>query len=248
MMAALLVVSRVTAGYGPILALRELSLEVSEGEVVALLGANGAGKTTTLRLIAGLLPPVAGALFFEGRPIHALPPEQRVARGIVLVPEGRGIFPELTVRENLLLGAWRHRDRRQAQRDLEEVFRWFPVLRERQAQRAGTLSGGEQQMLAIGRAMMARPRLLLLDEPSLGLAPAVVRQIFEILRAIHGAGTTMLIAEQNVPLALALAHRAYVLQNGEIRLSGEAKVLQENPEIQALYLGRSPNWQKGGER
>lgn len=235
----LLEVSHATASYGPILALRGISLEVREGEVVALLGANGAGKTTTLRLIAGMLPPLTGSLLFKGQPIHTLPPEQRVALGIVLVPEGRGIFPELTVKENLLLGAWRHRDRRQAQRDLEEVFDRFPILRERQAQRAGTLSGGEQQMLAIGRALMARPRLLLLDEPSLGLAPLVVRHIFEILRAIHEVGTTMLIAEQNAHLALVLAHRAYILQNGEIRLHGDAQALRENPEVKALYLGRS---------
>ncbi|GBD08568.1 High-affinity branched-chain amino acid transport ATP-binding protein LivF [Candidatus Thermoflexus japonica] len=237
-MTALLMASGVTAGYGPILALRGVSLEVQEGEVVALLGANGAGKTTTLRVIAGLLSPWTGSLFWEGRPIHALPPEQRVAMGIVLVPEGRGIFPDLTVRENLWLGAWRHRDRRRAQQDLEMVFHYFPILRERQTQRAGTLSGGEQQMLAIGRALMARPRLLLLDEPSLGLAPLVVREIFAILQAIHAAGTTLLIAEQNVHLALTLAHRAYILQNGEIRLHGEAKSLRDNPEIRALYLGR----------
>ncbi len=238
-MPALLVVSEVTAGYGPILALRGISLEVWEGEGVALLGANGAGKTSTLRLIAGLLPPLAGALLFEGRPIHTLSPEERVALGIVLVPEGRGIFPELTVRENLLLGAWRRRGRREVQRDLEEIFQRFPLLRDRQAQQAGTLSGGEQQLLAIARALMARPRFLLLDEPSLGLAPRMAQQIFEILRAIHQAGTTMVIAEQNVHLALSLAHRAYVLQNGEIRLHGEARALRESAEIKALYLGRS---------
>ncbi len=238
-MPALLVVSEATAGYGPILALRGISLEVREGEGVALLGTNGAGKTSTLRLIAGLLPPLSGALRFEGRPIHTLPPEERVALGIVLVPEGRGLFPELTVKENLLLGAWRRRGRREVQRDLEEIFQRFPILRERQAQQAGTLSGGEQQLLAIARALMARPRLLLLDEPSLGLAPRMVGHIFEILRAIHQAGTTMVIAEQNVHLALSLVHRAYVLQNGEIRLHGEARALRESPEVRALYLGRS---------
>ncbi|SNB63625.1 ABC transporter ATP-binding protein [Thermoflexus hugenholtzii] len=237
-MSVVLSLSAVTAGYGPILALREVSLEVREGEVVALLGANGAGKTTTLRVIAGLLPTLSGSIAFEGRPLHPLPPEERVARGIVLVPEGRGIFPELTVEENLWLGAWRRRDLRAARADLERVFHLFPILRERRRQLAGTLSGGEQQMLAIGRALMAQPRLLLLDEPSLGLAPLVVRHIFEVLRAIHEAGTPLLIAEQNAHLALTLAHRAYILQNGEIRLQGEARVLRENPEVKALYLGR----------
>ncbi len=237
-MSADLILSEVTAGYGPILALRGISLEVREGEVVALLGANGAGKTTTLRVIAGLLPPLAGTISFAGHPLHRLPPEQRVARGIVLVPEGRGIFPELTVEENLRLGAWHRRDLRAVRTDLERVFHLFPILRERRAQPAGTLSGGEQQMLAIGRALMARPRLLLLDEPSLGLAPLVVQHIFEILRDIHEAGATLLIAEQNAYLALTLAHWAYILQNGEIRLQGEAQTLRENPEVKALYLGR----------
>lgn len=228
----------VSAGYGAITALRQVSLEVAEGEVVVLLGANGAGKTTTLRVISGLIRPWEGEVMFDGRAIHGWPPERIVGLGLIHVPEGRQVFPELTVAENLRLGAYRRRDRWQVKADLEWLFSLFPVLKERAAQPAGTLSGGEQQMLAIGRGLMARPRLLLLDEPSLGLAPLVVRQILEVIRAIHAAGTTVLMAEQNAHLALGLAQRAYILQTGQIRLSGTPAELRENPEVKRLYLGR----------
>ncbi len=234
----LLQLSDVSAGYGTITALRHVSLEVAEGEVVVLLGANGAGKTTVLRVVSGLIRPREGEVVFDGRMIHGRPPESLVGLGVVHVPEGRQIFPELTVAENLRLGAYRQQDRRQAKADLEWVFSLFPILQERSNQLAGTLSGGEQQMLAIGRALMARPRLLLLDEPSLGLAPRVVRQIFEVIRTIHAGGTTVLMAEQNAHLALGLAQRAYVLQTGQVRLWGTPAELQENPEVKRLYLGR----------
>lgn len=234
----LLQLSDVSASYGVITALRRVSLEVAEGEVVVLLGANGAGKTTVLRVVSGLIRPREGEIVFGGRQIHGLSPEKIVDLGIVHVPEGRQLFPELTVAENLRLGAYRRRDRQQVKADLEWVFSLFPILRERYSQLAGTLSGGEQQMLAIGRALMARPRLLLLDEPSLGLAPRVVRQIFEVIRTIHASGTTVLMAEQNAHLALGLAQRVYVLQTGQVRLSGTPAELKGNPEVRRLYLGR----------
>lgn len=234
----LLRLANVSAGYGAIMALRQVTLEVDAGEVVVLLGANGAGKTTTLRVVSGLIHPRGGEVVFDGRAIHDWPPERIVGLGVIHVPEGRQVFPELTVAENLRLGAYRRRDRRQVKKDLEWVFSLFPILEERYHQPAGTLSGGEQQMLAIGRALMARPRLLLLDEPSLGLAPLVVRQIFDVIRTIHATGTTVLMAEQNAHLALGLAQRAYVLQTGQIRLSGTPAELRENPEVKRLYLGR----------
>lgn len=236
-MSALLALSEVSASYGPIPVLRSVSLSVAEGEVVALLGANGSGKTTTLRVIAGLLSPRGGRVSFAGQAIERLRPDQRVALGIVLVPEGRGLFPGLTVEENLQLGRWTVHDRTAVRRELSRVFDLFPVLRERRRQLAGSLSGGEQQMLALGRALMARPRLLLLDEPSLGLAPLVVRQIFELLAALRDTGITLLIAEQNAYLALSLATRAYVLQNGEVGLAGDTHLLRDNPDVKRLYLG-----------
>lgn len=228
----------VTAGYGPITALREVSLEVQAGEIVALLGANGAGKTTLLRAVSGLVRPANGRIELDGRRVDRLPPERLVGLGLAHVPEGRQVFPDLTVAENLRLGAYRRRDRAGIRRDLERVLTIFPILRERYRQSAGTLSGGEQQMLAIGRALMAAPRLLLLDEPSLGLAPLLVRRIFEVIAAIHAEGVTVLMAEQNAAMALALADRAYVLQSGFLRLSGPTAELKENPEVRRLYLGR----------
>jgi len=232
-------IAEVTAAYGPITALHQVSLEVRSGELVTLLGANGAGKTTLLRTISGLLRPLAGRMEFDGRRIDTLAPERLVGLGIVQVPEGRQIFPELTVAENLRLGAYHRRDRAGIRRDLEWVLTIFPVLRQRYGQMGGTLSGGEQQMLAIARGLMAAPKLLLLDEPSLGLAPLLVRRIFEVIGQIHAAGVTVLMAEQNAAMALSLADRGYVLQNGAIRLSGSTAELRMNPEVRRLYLGHS---------
>ncbi len=227
----------VSAAYGRIQALRDVSLEVPAGSIVALLGANGAGKTTTLRVISGLLRPTAGAVYFEGRRIDRLPAEAIVRLGVAHVPEGRQVFAELTVGENLTLGAYARRDRRNIPADLERVFALFPVLRERRKQLAGTLSGGEQQMLAIGRALMARPRLLLLDEPSLGLAPMVVREIFRTIRQINAEGTTILLVEQDASRALQVARTAYVLQTGQVVLSGPAAELRQNEAVRRSYLG-----------
>jgi branched-chain amino acid transport system ATP-binding protein len=235
----MLSITEVTAAYGPMTALHQVSLEVRPGELVTLLGANGAGKTTLLRTISGLLRPLAGRMEFDGRRIDTLAPERLVGLGIVQVPEGRQIFPELTVAENLRLGAYHRRDRAGIRRDLEWVLTIFPVLRQRYGQMGGTLSGGEQQMLAIARGLMAAPRLLLLDEPSLGLAPLLVRRIFEVIGQIHAAGVTVLMAEQNAAMALSLADRGYVLQNGAIRLTGSTAELRMNPEVRRLYLGHS---------
>jgi len=233
----LLRLERVSAAYGRIQALRDVSLEVPAGSVVALLGANGAGKTTTLRVISGLLRPTAGAVYFDGRRIDRLPPEAIVRLGVAHVPEGRQVFADLTVGENLILGAYARRDRRNISADLERVFNLFPVLRERRKQLAGTLSGGEQQMLAIGRALMARPRLLLLDEPSLGLAPMVVREIFRTIRRINADGTTVLLVEQDANRALQVAHTAYVLRTGQVVLAGPAAELRRNEALRRSYLG-----------
>jgi len=233
----LLRLERVSAAYGRIQALRDVSLEVPAGSVVALLGANGAGKTTTLRVISGLLRPTAGAVYFDGRRIDRLPPEAIVRLGVAHVPEGRQVFADLTVGENLVLGAYARRDRRNIPADLERVFNLFPVLRERRKQLAGTLSGGEQQMLAIGRALMARPRLLLLDEPSLGLAPMVVREIFRTVRRINAEGTTVLLVEQDASRALQVAQTAYVLQTGQVVLRGPAAELRQNEAVRRSYLG-----------
>ncbi len=228
----------IEAKYGPIRALKGVTLHVGAGEIVALLGANGAGKTTTLRLISGIIRPAGGRVEFEGERIDGLTPEAIVARGIVQVPEGRQLFPGLTVAENLRMGAFARRDRARVKSDLDRVLAYFPQLKERLPQLAGTLSGGEQQMLAIGRALMARPRLLLLDEPSMGLAPLIVRAIYQIIETIHGEGTTILMAEQNANMALGLAQRGYVLQNGYVRLEGQTPALRENPEVRHLYLGK----------
>ena len=228
---------RLAAGYGDLLAVRAVSLAVEEGECVALIGANGAGKTTTLRALAGLIPIRGGHAVFRGRALAGLTPRQIVTLGLAHVPEGRQLFPSLTVRENLEMGA-RTPDARAARRvSLDRVFGLFPRLREREGQRAGTLSGGEQQMLAIGRGLMARPRLLLLDEPSLGLAPLTVRLIFEIVSTVNREGTTILLVEQNVRRALGLCHRGYVIENGEITLAGSRDDLLGSAHVRQAYLG-----------
>jgi branched-chain amino acid transport system ATP-binding protein len=236
-MAALLELECVSAGYGPIGVLREISLNVGEGEMVAMIGANGAGKSTMLRCISGCLRPTRGEIRFGGRPTAGVAPHELVGRGLAHAPEGRRIFPRLTVRENLELGAYCRRDRQAIERDMRSCHELFPVLGQRQHQPGGTLSGGEQQMLALARAWMARPRLLLLDEPSLGLAPRVSVKVFEVLRKWHAQGMAILLVEQNARQALALSERAYVLEHGEIRLSGPACELAADPRVQQAYLG-----------
>ncbi|VFR20928.1 Branched-chain amino acid transport ATP-binding protein LivF (TC 3.A.1.4.1) [plant metagenome] len=234
---ALLSVRGLTVAYGGLTVLHGLDLDVRPGEVVALIGANGAGKTTTLSSLLGLLRPCAGSVRFEGRPLDGLRVEQRVARGISLVQEGRQVVPQLTVAENLAIGAYLRRDKDGVQADLAQVHEMFPRLRERQGQHAGLLSGGEQQMLAIGRALMARPRLLLLDEPSMGLAPLIIERIFEIIAAIREAGTTILLVEQNARQALALADHAYVIEHGRVKLHGPGRQVASNPAVIEAYLG-----------
>jgi branched-chain amino acid transport system ATP-binding protein len=232
----MLELENISARYGAIHALEGVSLTVSAGQVVCLLGANGAGKTTTLNCISGVVPLARGRIRFEGEDVAGLSIDRLVARGIVQVPEGREIFPELTVADNLLLGQWLHR-RKPAADSLERVYDYFPRLKERAAQHAGTLSGGEQQMLMIGRALMARPKLLLLDEPSLGLSPVLIEQVFAIVKRIHADGVPILLVEQNARVALSISQYGYVLENGEIRLHGAAAELADNPEIRAAYLG-----------
>jgi branched-chain amino acid transport system ATP-binding protein len=235
-MSALLRLDGVEAGYGDLTAISEVSLEVRQGEAVALIGGNGAGKTTTLRAISGLLPVRAGRIELDGERLDGLGSAQIVARGIAHVPEGRQLFPTMTVRDNLELGG-RAADRPRRADALEMVFALFPRLRERERQLAGTLSGGEQQMCAIGRGLMARPRLLLLDEPSLGLAPVTVKLIFETLQRVNDAGTTIMLVEQNVPRALQLSHRGYVLENGRLVLEGTRAGLLASPHVKQAYLG-----------
>ncbi len=229
----------VHAYYGHIHALKGVSLHVDEGEVVAILGSNGAGKTTMLRTIQGLLRPQAGTILFEGTALEKLPPDQIVRRGIAQSPEGRLIFPRMTVLDNLEMGAFSRRDRAEIKADLERVFALFPRLKERRHQQGGTLSGGEQQMLAIGRALMARPRLLLMDEPSMGLAPILVEQIYRTLREINRQGTTILLVEQNARMALSIAHRGYVMETGEIVLSDTAANLRGSELVRKAYLGEA---------
>jgi len=233
-MSALLRLDGVEAGYGDLTAIAGISLEVRQGEAVALIGSNGAGKTTTLRAISGLLPVRAGRIELEGERLDGLGSAAIVARGIAHVPEGRQLFPTLTVRDNLELGARAAPSRRDG---LDLVFTLFPRLRERERQLAGTLSGGEQQMCAIGRGLMARPRILLLDEPSLGLAPVMVKLIFETLQRVNDAGTTIMLVEQNVPRALQLSHRGYVLENGRLVLDGTRASLLASPHVKQAYLG-----------
>jgi branched-chain amino acid transport system ATP-binding protein len=227
----------VEAGYGGIQALREVTLQVGAGEIVTLIGANGAGKSTTLMTICGLVAARAGEIRLAGESLRGLTPDAIVARGIVQVPEGRRIFAQMSVLENLELGAYLRRDRAGIRRDLDHVMELFPILAKRRQQPGGTLSGGEQQMLAISRALMARPRLLLLDEPSLGLAPLVIRQIFDIIRRINADGTTVFLVEQNANQALKLAHRGYVLENGRVVLADTAERLLDNQEVRRAYLG-----------
>jgi len=235
-MSALLRLDGVEAGYADLTAISGVSLEVRDGEAVALIGSNGAGKTTTLKAISGLLPLRAGRIEFEGARLDGLRSPEIVARGIAHVPEGRQLFPSLTVRDNLELGA-RTADRAPRGDTLERVFTLFPRLRERERQLAGTLSGGEQQMCAIGRGLMARPRLLLLDEPSLGLAPVMVKLIFDTLQHVNDTGTTIMLVEQNVPRALQLSHRGYVLENGRLALEGTRASLLASPHVKRAYLG-----------
>ncbi len=223
--------------YGHIHALKGIDLEVGEGEIVTLIGANGAGKTTTLRTISGMIHPREGEVLFEGVAVHHLPAHQIVKRGVGHVPEGRRIFPRLTVEENLEIGAYLQNDRQEIERRKAEVFELFPRLAERRRQLGGTLSGGEQQMLAIGRALMQDPRILLLDEPSMGLAPVLVDVIFETVAELNKRGKTILLVEQNALKALEVAHRGYVLQTGEITLAGPAKELAQNEEVKKAYLG-----------
>ena len=233
----LLSVEGIETFYGGIQALKGVSLAVPEGSIVTLLGANGAGKSTTLKSISGLVPPARGTVTFSGRRIDGLPSEKIVRLGISHVPEGRELFPELTVLENLKMGAYTRTDRRAVGRGLERVQAHFPILAERRLQLAGTLSGGEQQMLAIGRALMAEPRLMLLDEPSLGLAPMLVEEIFRIIREIHDHGTTVLLVEQNANKALSIADYGYVLETGTVSLAGDSRQLLRDDHIRRSYLG-----------
>jgi branched-chain amino acid transport system ATP-binding protein len=224
--------------YGNIMALKGITLRVSEGEIITLIGANGAGKTTTLMSVSGIVPPRTGEILFLGKPIHRLSPDEIVALGISQVPEGRRIFPLLTVQENLDMGAFLRRDRAGIRKDMDYIFELFPILASRQRQAGGTLSGGEQQMLAISRALMARPRLLLLDEPSLGLAPMMVKLIFQIIGKINReSGTTIFLVEQNANMAMKVAHRGYVMENGRITLSGTAADLLRDEHVKTAYLG-----------
>ena len=223
--------------YGGIQAVRGITLYIKKGEMVALIGANGAGKTSTLKALARLLNAAGGSVRYCGKEISKLPPHQLVSEGIALVPEGRGVFPRMTIAENLLMGAYSRTDKADVLTDMDHVFSHFPRLKEREKQLAGTLSGGEQQMLAIGRALMSRPKLLLLDEPSMGLAPIMVQKIFEVIRAVANQGMTVLLVEQNAKLALEVSQRGYVMESGAITLTDESARLLENPKVRAAYLG-----------
>jgi len=233
----LLILEGLQVAYGGIRAVKGIDLAVDEGELVCLIGANGAGKTTTLKAITGLVPAGTGRIVYQGEDLAGRRVHEIARRGLALVPEGRGVFAQLTIEENLAMGAYARADRTGVAGDEERVFTLFPRLKERRKQTAGTLSGGEQQMLAIGRALMSRPRLLLLDEPSMGLAPLMVEKIFEVIRAIAAEGVTMLLVEQNARLALEVSHRGYVLEGGLVALSGESKSLLDNPKIRESYLG-----------
>jgi branched-chain amino acid transport system ATP-binding protein len=237
MTSAMLEVDKISVYYGNIAAVKDLSLIVEQGEIVTLIGSNGAGKSTTLRTVSGLLKPRSGAMRFLGKPITGVPAHEVVRLGIAQSPEGRRIFPKMTVAENLDLGAFLRKDKARIAEDQERMLELFPRLRERYAQKAGTLSGGEQQMLAVARALMTQPKLLLLDEPSMGLAPVLVDVIFATIRRIREAGTTVLVVEQNARAALAVADRAYVLESGTIKLAGPARDLRNDPEIAKAYLG-----------
>jgi branched-chain amino acid transport system ATP-binding protein len=234
---ALLEVKDVHTYYGNIEALKGISIEVEEGECVTLIGSNGAGKSTTLRSISGLTPPRQGSIRFQDREITETPPQEIVSMGVAHSPEGRHVFSRMTVYENLMLGAYLRRDESGIQEDLDRVFSLFPRLKERERQKGGTMSGGEQQMLAIGRALMAQPTLLLLDEPSMGIAPILVERIYETIAEINKQGTTILLVEQNANFALDVSKRAYVLETGTVTLSDQSSALRENPEVQRAYLG-----------
>jgi branched-chain amino acid transport system ATP-binding protein len=234
---ALLEIEDIHTFYGTIEALKGISLDVEEGEIVTLIGSNGAGKSTTLRSISGLTPPREGSIRFDGEEVGETPPQEIVHRGISQAPEGRRIFQRMTVRENLELGAYLRRDDDKIAKDLDRIFELFPRLKERERQKAGTMSGGEQQMLAIGRALMAEPKLLLLDEPSMGLAPVLVERIYETIAEINEQGMTILLVEQNANFALEVSKRGYVLETGTIALADEASALRENPDVQKAYLG-----------
>jgi branched-chain amino acid transport system ATP-binding protein len=234
---ALLEVKDVHTFYGNIEALKGISIEVEDGECVTLIGSNGAGKSTTLRSISGLTPPRQGSIRFKDREITETPPQEIVSMGVALSPEGRHVFPRMSVQENLMLGAYLRRDDSGIQDDIERVYSLFPRLKERERQKGGTMSGGEQQMLAIGRALMASPSLLLLDEPSMGIAPILVERIYETIAEINRQGTTILLVEQNANFALDVSTRAYVLETGKVTLTDKSTALRENPEVQKAYLG-----------
>lgn len=233
----MLEVTGLHVAYGGIQAVRSITFHVTEGETVALIGANGAGKTSTLKAIARVLDAAGGDVHFCGEKISRIKPHQVIRKGIAMVPEGRGVFPRLSVLENLQMGAFVRDDAVDIEKDLKMVFEYFPRLRERQSQLAGTLSGGEQQMLAIGRALMSRPKMLLLDEPSMGLAPIMVQKIFEVIRAVAATGMTTLLVEQNARLALQSSQRGYVLESGKISLNGASAELLDDPKVRAAYLG-----------
>ncbi len=233
----MLEVTGLRVAYGGIQAVRSITFHVTEGEMVALIGANGAGKTSTLKAVARVLDAAGGDVHFCGEKITRIPSHEIIRKGIALVPEGRGVFPRLTVAENLAMGAFVRTDAVDIEKDLKMVYGYFPRLKERESQLAGTLSGGEQQMLAIGRALMSRPRLLLLDEPSMGLAPIMVQKIFEVIRKVAAQGMTILLIEQNAKLALETSQRAYVMESGEITLHGDAAQLLDDPKVRAAYLG-----------
>ncbi|MBK8524035.1 MAG: ABC transporter ATP-binding protein [Betaproteobacteria bacterium] len=233
----LLIVEGLRVAYGGIQAVRGITFHINPGEMVALIGANGAGKTSTLKALSRMLDPVGGSIRYQGQEIVKLPPHRLVREGIALVPEGRGVFPRLTIAENLAMGAFTRDDKADIAADLEHVYGLFPRLKEREKQLAGTLSGGEQQMLAIGRALMSRPKLLLLDEPSMGLAPIMVQKIFEVIRMVAAEGMTILLIEQNARLALESSQRGYVMESGEITLTDEASSLLHNPKVREAYLG-----------
>ena len=236
-MSAMLDIKKLEVAYGGIKAIKGISFHVNEGELVTLIGANGAGKSSTLRALSGLIRPAGGSVTYQGEDITGIPSHALVGKGIALCPEGRGVFARLSVHENLLMGAFARNDKAQIMAEVDEIYTMIPRLKERTAQLAGTLSGGEQQMLAIGRAMLAQPKLLMLDEPSMGLAPLMVEKIFEIINLIAKRGTTILLIEQNAQLALENAHRGYVLESGEITLTGDAKTLLADPRVKEAYLG-----------
>ncbi|EXI91064.1 MAG: LIV-I protein F [Candidatus Accumulibacter regalis] len=233
----MLEVTGLRVSYGGIQAVRGITFHVNEGEMVALIGANGAGKSSTLRALARLLEPAGGSVRYRGKELVSLPPYQLVGEGIALVPEGRGVFPRMSCLENLRMGAYARNDKAEIERDLEHVLGLFPRLKERAQQTAGTLSGGEQQMLAIGRALMSKPKLMLLDEPSMGLAPIMVQKIFEVIRTVSLEGMTILLVEQNAKLALEVSQRGYVMESGEITVTDESKKLLADPKVRAAYLG-----------